>query len=593
MISRTFEIPAYCHKTHLRDDIFAARKNNRWEKVSTFEYLEKSQLVASGLLSLGLKKFDKIATICSNNRPEWNFIDMGISMAGLIHVPVYPTLSPNEFKFIFNQAEIKYIFVSDKKMYNLIKPVLKNAPGVIETFVTSGKHHGIKNWEIIPELGKENRKKYHDDLIIRQKEIQSNDPATLIYTSGTTGNPKGVLLSHKNLISNMLSVSNLHPLKKGDRTLSFLPLSHIYERSSNYQFQYSGVSIYYAESLLKLPENIREVRPQALTAVPRILEKIQDNFILQGESLKGLKQKLFQFSVNLTKNYPTDHRKSISFIIKRFIANQFVYKNVRKQLGGNIKYIGCGGARLHPGIEKFLWTAGVPVFQGYGLTETSPLISLNTYPLRKKSRIGSIGPAIPGVRIKIAEDGEILCKGPNIMSGYYLDEKSTKKAISGKGWFHTGDLGFLSIDGFLFIIGRKKEIFKTSYGKYIAPQNIESHFRDSLLISQIMVVGEGKKYIGALILPNFDLLNKWIKSFYKTREFSRKELIELPQISNLLKIEINNLNKHLSSFEQLKKYQLVSDDWSVSSGEFSHNLKLKRTFISKKYAHQIQQIFND
>jgi long-chain acyl-CoA synthetase len=591
MISKTFEIPAYCHKTHLRDDIFATRKNGRWEKVSTFEYLEKSQLVASGLLALGLNKYDKIATIFSNNRPEWNFIDMGISMAGLIHVPVYPTLSPKEFKFIFNQAVIKYIFVSDRKMYNLINPVLKNAPGVIETFIISGKHHGISNWEVIPKLGKEYRKKYHNDLIIRQKEVHPDDPATLIYTSGTTGNPKGVLLSHKNLISNMLSVSNSHPLKKGDRTLSFLPLSHIYERSSNYQFQYSGVSIYYAESLLKLPENIREVRPQALTAVPRILEKIQDNFILHGENLKDLKQKLFQFSVNLAKNYPSDHRKSMSFIIKRSIANQFVFKNFRKQLGGNIKYIGCGGARLHPGIEKFLWTAGVPVFQGYGLTETSPLISLNTYPLRKKSRIGSIGPAIPGVKVKIAEDGEILCKGPNVMLGYYLDEKSTKNAINKKGWFHTGDLGFLSIDGFLFIIGRKKEIFKTSYGKYIAPQNIESHFRDSLLISQIMVVGEGEKYIGALILPNFDLLNKWIKSFYKTREFSREELIELPQIKNLLKIEINNLNKHLSSFEQIKKYRLVSNDWSVSSGEFSHNLKLKRSFISKKYARQIQQIF--
>ncbi len=593
MITRTFEIPAYCHKNHPRDDIFATKKDGRWNKISTSEYLEKSQLVALGFISLGLKKYDKIATICSNNRPEWNFIDMGASMAGLIHVPVYPTLSQKEFNFIFNQAEIKHIFVSDEKIYSLIRPSIENTPNVINTYIVTGKINGVSNWEVVPEQGRQNRKKYHDELKIRQQETKSGDPATLLYTSGTTGNPKGVLLSHENLISNLLSVSSLHPLKKGDRTLSFLPLSHIYERSSNYQFQYSGVSIYYAESLHKLPENIREVRPHALTAVPRVLEKIQDNFTIQGETLRDLKFKIFQFSVNLTKTYPSNHRKSISFILKRLIADQFVFKNFRKQLGGNIKYIGCGGARLYPGIEKLLWTAGVPVFQGYGLTETSPLISLNTYPLRKKSKIGSIGPVIPGVRVKIAEDGEILCKGPNVMLGYYLDDKSTKNAISKKGWFHTGDLGHLSDDGFLYIIGRKKEIFKTSYGKYIAPQNIESHFRDSLLISQIMVVGEGEKYVGALILPNFELLNKWIRSFYKTRDFSREELIELPQIKNLLKIEINNLNKHLSSFEQIKKYRCISDEWSLSSGEFSHNLKLKRSFISKKYALQIQQIFKD
>ena len=593
MITRTFEIPEYCHKNHPRNDIFASKTNNLWKKVSTLEYFEKSQLVALGLLSLGLKKNDKIATICSNNRPEWNFIDMGISMAGLIHVPVYPTLSQNEFTFILNQAEIKYIFVSDEKIYHLIRTVLKNAPGVKKTYLISGKHHGIPNWEVIPETGKENRKEYYEKLKIRQKEILPGDAATLIYTSGTTGNPKGVLLSHKNLISNLLSVSKLHPLKQGDKMLSFLPLSHIYERSSNYQFQFSGVSIYYAENLHKLPENIGEVKPHALTAVPRVLEKIQDNFFIRGEAQKNLKLKIFQFSVNLIKNYPKDHCKSLSFILKSFLANQFVFKSFRNQLGGNIKYIGCGGARLHPGIEKFLWTAGVPVFQGYGLTETSPLISLNTYPLKKKSKIGSIGPAVPGVKIKIAKDGEILCKGPNVMLGYYLDKKSTQNAISKKGWFHTGDLGFLSIDGFLYIIGRKKEIFKTSYGKYIAPQNIESHFRDSLLISQIMVVGEAEKYIGAIILPNFEILNKWIKSFYKTRDFTREELIELPQIRNLIKIEINNLNKHLSSFEQIKKYRLVSDEWSVATGEFSHNLKLKRSFIAKKYAHCIQQIFKD
>ncbi len=592
MISRTFEIPAYCLKNHPRDDIFASKNNGEWEKVSTAEYLEKSRLIALGLLSLGLKKNDKIATICSNNRHEWNFIDMGSSMAGLIHVPVYPTLSKDEFKFIFNQAKIKYIFISDEKIFRIIAPILKESPSVASVFSILGPVKGTSSWKKILDLGLKNESNFKDKLALIQQNIRAEDPVTLIYSSGTTGAPKGVLLSHNNLCSSILATSKLHSLKYGEKYLSFLPLSHIYERITNYQFQYSGLRIYYAENFLKIQENIIETRPNAITAVPRILEKLQNQFILHGEELNGWKKKLFQYSIDLTKHYPDDHKKTLVFRIKNHITDLFVFKKFRKQMGDNIKFIGCGGAKLNPRVERFLWTAGLPVFQGYGLTETSPLISLNTIPIHN-SRIGSIGPIIPGVKVKIAKDGEILCKGPNVMLGYYHDEESTRNVISAKGWFHTGDKGYLSADGFLYITGRKKEIFKTSYGKYVAPQHIESRFRESLLIIHIMVVGEGRQFTGALILPNFELLYKWIKSIYKTREFNKEELINLPQIQNLLKIEINQINKSLSNFEQIKNHYLICDDWSVSTGEFSHNLKLKRSFIQKKYSHQINHIFKE
>ena len=592
MISRTFEIPEYCLSNQPRDDIFASKINGEWEKVSTKEYVEKSRLVALGLLSLGLKRNDKIATICDNNRHEWNIIDMGTAMAGLIHVPVYPTLSKDEFKFIFNQAQIKHIFVSDERIYKIIYPILKETPSVTSVFSIVDSVKGIRSWETILDLGLMNKSNLKEELELIQQSINPEDPVTLIYSSGTTGTPKGVLLSHNNLVSSILATSSLHPLKYGEKYLSFLPLSHIYERITNYQFQYSGLRIYYAENFLKVMDNIIETRPHAITTVPRILEKLQNQLILHGEELRGWKKKIFQYSIDLAKHYPDDHKKSMLFTIKNHIADVIVFKKFRKQLGGNIKFIGCGGAKLNPRVERSLWTAGLPVFQGYGLTETSPLISLNTIPLNK-SRIGSIGPLIPGVKVKIGKDGEILCKGPNVMLGYYQDERSTKKVINRKGWFHTGDKGYLSTDGFLYITGRKKEIFKTSYGKYVAPQYIESRFRESLLISHIMIIGEGRKYIGALILPNFELLYKWIKSIYKTKGFNKEELINLPQIQNLLKIEINQINKSLSNFEQIRNHHYICDDWSVSTGEFSHNLKLKRSFIQKKYKHQINHIFKE
>ena len=591
MISRTFEILEYSLKNHPREDILAGKKNGKWKKYSTKDYYKYSILAGIGLLALGLKKGDKIATISVNNHPEWNFIDMAMSMTGVIHVPVYPSLSQDDFKFIFNQSQIKYVFVTDEKTYETIRPVLDHTPFVLSVFGFN-QINGTIYWKKIINLGKENKAKYEGELDKQKKTIKPDDPVTLIYTSGTTGKPKGVLLSHHNLVSNILASSDLHPLRYKDKVISFLPLSHIYERTSNYQFQYSGIGIYYAEGITAIIENLKEIRPEGFTTVPRLLEKIRSSHLNQGQNLKGLKKSIFLLSNKLALVYPNDHNLTLTFRIKRLISYVLVFRRLRNALGGRIKFIGCGGARLNPEVEKFFWTAGLPVYQGYGLTETSPLISLNRLPL-SKCKIGTVGPVVPGVKVKIKEDGEILCKGSNVMIEYFREPDLTKKVIDEEGWFHTGDIGELTRDQFLIIRGRKKHLFKTSYGKYIAPQVIESRFSESQIISQLMVVGESEKFVGALILPNFEQLYKLVKSSRGLKTFDKIKLTQLPETQSLRQSEINKINKSLGLNEQIKKFQIISDDWSVSTGEISPSLKLRRDFISRKYQHLIRLFYND
>ncbi len=451
MISKTFEITKYCLENHPRDDIFCVKKNGKWIKYSTQEYLEYSTTIAAYLMSLGLKKGDRIASFTTNNTPEWNFIDVGMSMIGIIHVPIHLSFSKVELDYILNQIKAKYVFVSDEKTYKDVSESL-NVSHSLEQILSFESVEGLANWEQIIEKGKKIRNQYENEIITETNAIQVEDPVTLLFTSGTTGKPKGVLLSHKNLVSNLISASNLQPLGYGDKALSFLPLSHIYERTSNYQFQYSGCSIYYAESVPKVLENIQELRPEGFCAVPRVLEKIRNLYFDRGRDLSPIKRKIFEFSNRLIDKYPVDHKISASYRIIRAIADFFVFRKFRYQLGGKIKFIGCGGAKLNPNVELFFWTANLPVYQGYGLTETSPLISLNTY-RDDKNRIGSIGPIIPDVSVKIAQDGEILCKGPNVMLGYYNNIEETNRAIDKEGWFHTGDIGKLSTDNFLYIKG--------------------------------------------------------------------------------------------------------------------------------------------
>ncbi len=587
MVFRTFDIPEHCHREHPRDDIFSRKTDGKWKSFSTKEYLDYSIWIAMGFLNLGLKKGDKVATICSSNMPEWNFIDIGLARAGIIHVPVYPTISEDSFEYILGQADVSYIFISDTSIYKRLKPVLDRLPGLKGTFSCSPVKD-VPCWKELISAGKENQKLLREKLKTIEGSIREEDTVTLIYTSGTTGNHKGVILTHRNLVSNLITASSIQPLGYKDKVLSFLPLSHIYERTSNYQFQYSGSSIYYSADISSIMNDLSELSPHGFTAVPRVLEKIRSYYISGGRKLKGFRKFIFKKSVELFNKYPHDHKARFSFRIKRFFLRLLVFRKVKKLLGGKIKFIGCGGARLAPGVEKFFWTAGLPVYQGYGLTETSPLISLNR---SEEKYIGSVGPLIPGIELKISDNEEILVRGPNVTPGYYMEDRLTKETIDREGWFHTGDLGFFS-NGFLFIEGRRKELFKTSYGKYIAPQSIESRFRESELINQFMVVGEGEKFAGALVIPDFDALFKRIKPIHKIQTTDRKKLIELPQVIREIENEINKINRSLDSCEQIKRFRIVNNDWSVISGELSPSMKLRRNFILKKYKDHIQSIYD-
>lgn len=591
MISKTFEIPKYCLENHPRDDIFCVKKNGSWIKYSTQDYVDYSTNIAAFLMSLGLKKGDRIASFTTNNTPEWNFIDIGMSMLGIIHVPIHLSFSAGELDFILNQIQAKYFFISDEKTYKDLSEILSVSHSKEQLF-SFENIEGILSWEQIIEKGKEFRNKYEKNNLVETNSIKDDDPATLLYTSGTTGKPKGVLLSHKNLVSNLISASYLQPLGLNDIALSFLPLSHIYERTSNYQFQYSGCSIYYAESITKVLENIQELKPEGFCAVPRVLEKIRNLYFDRGKDLTSIKRKIFKLSNRLIEKYPIDHKISTSYRIKRAIADLFVFRKFRHQLGGKIKFIGCGGAKLNPNVELFFWTTKIPVYEGYGLTETSPLISLNTF-RNDKNRIGSIGPIIPEVSVKIAQDGEILCKGPNVMLGYYNDREETNRAIDSEGWFHTGDIGKLSTDNFLYIKGRKKSIFKTSYGKYVSPVVIESLYRESNLISQVVVLGESQKFVSALIQPDFENLIPKFLAIMDTNNIGKEELVYHPDVLKLFQDEINSLNNKLSKHEQVKKFHLITDEWSVQTGELSQSLKLRRFFIHDKYRKIIHRFYEE
>ncbi|MCD6565083.1 MAG: long-chain fatty acid--CoA ligase [Bacteroidales bacterium] len=590
MPTRIFDILDFILENHPRDDAFAFKRNGNWEKFSTEKYAELANLVSIGLLEMGFRKSDRIATVSINNRPEWNFVDMGMSQIGVVHVPVYPTISRRDYQYIFNEAEIKLIFISDEMLYRKIHPIISETDKIKDIY-TFDRIKGINNWYEIVKLGREKKNKFQEKLKEIKQNIKPEDFATLLYTSGTTGFPKGVMLSHRNIISNTLTSSKLQPLGPNHKVLSFLPLCHIFERTSNYQFQYSGTGIYYAENFRTIPENLCETNVDGFTTVPRLLEKVYLAILNQRSNLKGIKKKILDWSLQVAGHYPLNHKQKVSYKLKRKIAGILVFRKLRKAFGGKVRFIGCGGASLQTSVEKVLWAAGIPVFQGYGLTETSPLITLNHYPL-EKSRIGTVGPVINEVQVKIAGDGEILCKGPNVMLGYYKNPELTKKVIDKNGWFHTGDIGKFHNGNFLKITGRKKELFKTSYGKYVAPQVIENHVKESKFIEQLMVIGEGERFVSAIISPNFDVLSKWLETNHKMKIPNRNKLIKHPLVNARFKEEINKCNQSLGMPEQIKQFILVSEEWSIHTSELSPTLKLRRHFILNKYKKLIKNIYN-
>lgn len=585
-ITRIFDLlPNYVASYKPKDDALACKEDGVWKKYSIEQYIRMADDLTYGLLSLGVKKGDTIATI-TNNRPEWNFLDMAIMQAGAIHVPVYPTISPADYQYIFDHASVKFVFVSGDELSRKIKEVTVNCPSVEEVF-TFKQREGFRNLYDLVGIGQAGPLPEQVQAI--KDSIQGNDLATIIYTSGTTGNPKGVMLSHTNIISNFIGVSYIPTFGEEGKALSFLPLCHVYERMLNYLYQYLGISVYYAESLATITDNIKEIHPDMMCCVPRLLEKIYDKIQASGRKLKGVKRMIFFWAVDLALHYDVQGNNNAWYMLRHRIADKLIYSKWREALGGNFKIIVSGGASIQPRLVKTFRAAGLPIYEGYGLTETSPVIAVTSTD-SNGIKIGTVGPPLRGVEVMIAEDGEILARGPNIMLGYYKDPELTAQVIDGDGWFHTGDIGQFEPEGQLRITGRKKEIFKTSLGKYIAPELLENKIKESPFIDNIMVVGENQKFAAALVVPDFNHLRSWcrIKEIEYTTD---EEMVALPRIKQRLLKVIDKYNTEFGSTEQIKKIEIMNCEWSTASGELTPTLKLKRSFIAKKYQTRIEKLF--
>lgn len=586
--TRTFDILERAIEVYNGRTVLAYKVNGNWVEYNIHDYIENVNNLSYGLLALGLRKGDKIVTV-SNNRPEWNFVDMAVSQTGMVHVPIYSTISVEEYKHILSHSESKLVFVENKALYDKIQPIASEIPGIIGIFSFS-KAEGIASWEEIAENGRTNAHKFADEVISIKNSVKPSDIASIIYTSGTTGLSKGVMLSHENFLSNVTITAPRLPIVAGDKTLSFLPLCHVLERIVNYIYQYSGMSIYYAESMATIGDNIRELKVHAFSTVPRVLEAVYDKIITKGKDLTGIKKQIFFWALNLGLRFEFNEKNGWFYSLQLKIANKLVFIKWREALGGNLKMIVSGGAALQPRLARVFWAAGIPVLEGYGLTETSPVISVNHFQQPDSTRFGSVGPILENIQVAIAEDGEILMKGPSLMVGYYKDDELTKEVIDKDGWFHTGDIGRLEDDKFLFITDRKKEMFKMSSGKYIAPQVIENKLKESFFIEQAMVVGENEKFITALISPNFSFLHDWC-SRHKIHFANNKDLINIPEVNARFQREINTLNKQLGDFEQIKRFRLVVEAWSSQTGELSPTLKLRRKILFDRYKPILEEIF--
>ncbi|MCR6641977.1 MAG: long-chain fatty acid--CoA ligase [Sporocytophaga sp.] len=581
---RLFDLLEYQVKNFPKEDALACKINGIWKKYSSQDYAFIADKLSTGLLKLGIKKDDKVA-IVSPNRPEWNFVDIALQQIGAVSVPVYPTNTVENYNFIFTDAEVKLIFAADQELYDKAKEAVIGISSVREIY--SFDHiDGVKNWSEIKTLGEEINV---IELKNIKASIKSEDLVTLIYTSGTTGNPKGVMLTHANILSNVTVCAPLLPVNHQHRALSFLPLSHVYERMLNYLYTRCGISIYYAENINTVAENLKEVEPHIFVTVPRLLEKVYDKIVEKGASLSGLKKKLFYWALDLGHQFENNVNQGIFYNFQLWLANKIIFNKWREALGGNIIVIISGGAALQPRLAKVFWAAQVKVMEGYGLTETSPVIAVNR-PVEGDSMVGTVGLVLPNVEVKIAPDGEILTKGPHVMKGYYNKPDLTADVIDSEGWFHTGDIGEFIEGRFLKITDRKKEMFKTSGGKYIAPQVIENKFKESRIIEQIMVVGDGRKFASALIVPSFIGLQSWcsIKGIPFSDESS---ILKNPAVIEKFEKEVEAYNENFAQFEKIKKFQLVKSPWTIESGELTPTLKLKRKVILENFKDVIERMY--
>ena len=587
-VTRTFDVLERILTELPRPDALGGKNGNDWYVYSTAEYVEKSHQLALGLMALGLKKGDKVATV-TNNRPEWNFADMGMAMTGIVHVPIYPTIGEEEYSYILEHAEIKALFVGDKKLFEKLSPIVARLPEITHVY-SFEEIEGVPYFEELLQLGESHKAELSELLEQIKNEVDPDDLATIIYTSGTTGVPKGVMLTHTNLVSNFLVHSKMHHLGKDHRVISFLPLCHVYERSVNYHFQYKGMGVYYVGNLGQIVAAIKEIKPHMFNSVPRLLERVYDGFVSKGKELKGIKKLIYFWALNLTRHFEYNKKYNFFLKIRIKIADKLIYSKWRAALGNNIVYIVSGGAALQPRIARVLGMAGMLNLEGYGLTETSPVIAVNN-PETKAMKIGTVGEVLSNVQLKFADDGEILCKGPGVMKGYYKAPELTAEVIDEDGWFHTGDIGILEDGKYLKITDRKKEMFKLSGGKYIAPQMIENKLKASFFIEQIMVIGAGEKFASALISPNFSYLHEWC-SHRKILFQDNEELIQNTEVLAQLQKEVSAINKTLGEHEEIKRFRLVSDEWTPQTGELSPTLKLKRNYVAAKYNSIIGEIYS-
>ena len=580
-ISRVFDLLAHNKMQHDSVDALASKVNGEWVKCSSNDFINIVDEVSRGLLHLGIKKDDKVA-VMSPNRPEWNFCDFGIMQIGAAQVPMYPTLAANDIKFILTDAAVKICFVSDKALYEKVNKV-KEELSLELSIYTFDEIEGLPYWKLVVELGQQNPQ---IDLEIIKKQIGPDDLLTLIYTSGTTGTPKGVMLTHQNLISNVMYSSTLYPsgVKKA---LSFLPLSHIFERMVCYMYIYLGISIYYAESIDTIVTNLAEVKPHCFTTVPRLLEKIYDRIVSKGHEQTGIKKALFFWALALSNKYELNGANGFWYELQLKIARKLIFSKWRDALGGEILVIVSGGAALQERLARIFWGADIKILEGYGLTETSPVISVNG-PYVGQCKFGTVGKVLDNLKVKIAEDGEILCKGPSVMKGYYNNPEATAEVMK-DGWFHTGDIGEFK-DGFLAITDRKKEVFKTAGGKYVAPQVLENKFKESIYIEQVMVVGENRRFPAALIVPNFEHLKDWAAKnqiiFTNPNEFIKNE-----KVCDKIWLEVNRLNEDFGNWEKVKKIALLPNEFTIDGGELTPKLSMKRKVIYQNNIDIIEKLY--
>lgn len=578
-IKRLFDFPYYQLEKNPREDALVSKVKGEWVKTSTSSYVSQANAFSRGLLKLGIKPQDKIAIVTTTNRTEWNIADIGIQQIGAISVPLYPTLSPEDFIYVLTNSEAKFCIVSDQELFQKINSIKNKVEGLVGIYCFE-EIQGAPSWREILDLGQDDSTQHEVDSI--KNIIKPSDIVTLIYTSGTTGRPKGVILSHENIVFNVLrSWERIPEFPANARALSFLPINHVFERMLIYLYQYIGMGIHYAESIDTLGENMKEVKPHVMTVVPRLIEKVYDKIYNTGASAGGLKTKIFMWALNLIQDYDPYKEKEFLFDFKYAIAKQLVFSKWKEGVGGELVVMVSGSAPLSSRLNHIFWGAGIPILEGYGLTETSPVISVNKME-KGMFGIGTVGAPLRGLDVKIAEDGEILVKGPSVTSGYYKDEEKTAETFTQDGYFKTGDIGIIE-NGLLKITDRKKEIFKTSGGKYIAPQVIENKFKESNFIEQIMIVGEGQKMPCAIIKPNFQALKDYLQSKSLQIPLTNEELIKDSIILDVMRKDIEIMNVGLGSWEQIKKFELTPDEWTIEEGLLTPTLKLKRKAVMEKY----------